>query len=199
MNPTDFSVILKWVLAHGYPLIFLATLIEGPIVTATAAFAAALGYFNPVLIFVISIAGDLFADVAYYAIGYYGRTKFIDRFGRYFGITPQRLLQVEKLLQKNSLKVMLILKLTPILPTPGLIIVGSTKMPLKKFTLLSLLISLPKSLLFFFAGYYFGQAYDSISKYVTYGSWFGAVIIILIIILSIIYKKVGAHLARKIV
>ena len=37
---------LQWVIAGGYALVFFGMMIEGPIVTAAAAFAASLGYFN---------------------------------------------------------------------------------------------------------------------------------------------------------
>lgn len=198
MNATDFSSILHWVLGHGYFLMFIAMLIEGPIITAAAGFAAALHFFNPLIVFFISLAGDLVADIVYYLIGYYGRTKLIDRFGYHFGITPARLSRIEKLLQQNAGKALLILKLTPILPTPGLVIIGSARMPIKKFTLFSLAITLPKSLFFLLVGYYFGQAYDAISKYFSYGSLMIVAAMVILIVLAQIYKKFSARLAKKV-
>ncbi len=46
MIPTSFSSALSFALSHGYVLIFLIMIIEGPFITTAAAFAASLGYFN---------------------------------------------------------------------------------------------------------------------------------------------------------
>ncbi len=80
LHSLTFSAATQWVLMHGYWVIFLAMLIEGPVVTAAAAFAVALGYFNLWAIFGLSLAGDLVADIIYYAIGYWGRITVVERF-----------------------------------------------------------------------------------------------------------------------
>ena len=74
-NITSFASAFSWVIAHGYPLMFVAMLIEGPIVTAAATFAVVFGYFNISMIFVLSILGDIVADVIYYIIGYFSRIQ----------------------------------------------------------------------------------------------------------------------------
>ena len=38
----SFAGTVQWVIQHGYPLLFIVMLIDGPVVTAAAAFAAAL-------------------------------------------------------------------------------------------------------------------------------------------------------------
>lgn len=190
-------MVVQWVLAHGYWVIFLGMLIEGPVVTAAAAFAAALGFFNLAAIFGLSLAGDLVADVAYYAIGYLGRITLVERFGHYFGLTHDRIMRMENLMRIHPIKTLLALKLTPVLPTPGLMLVGATKMDLKKFTVISLLITLPKSLVFMIIGYFFGQQYDKLSKYVNNGSYIVVGVIILIIIINYLWIKFSARVGRS--
>lgn len=189
---------VQWVLGQGYWFIFLAMLIEGPIVTAAAAFASALGYFNPLFILVLSLVGDLVADIIYYAIGYWGRLNLVERFGYHFGLTTERMKNMEHLMHTHPIKTLLALKLTPILPTPGLMLVGATKMDIKKFTIFSLLITLPKSLAFMIIGYFFGQQYDKLSRYMNNGTYLIIGALGLIVIINYIWGKFSAKIGNKI-
>ena len=198
INFSSFSGVVDWTLTHGYWVIFGAMLIEGPIVTAAAAFAVALGYFNIGIIFFLSLAGDLVADVAYYLIGYWGRATFIEKYGHFIGITKERIKKIDDLLERHAIKTLIALKLTPILPTPGLMIVGATRMPLRKFVPISMSITLPKTILFMVIGYYFGKAYDSIARYVDYGGYAIVLAILLIVIINYIYKKISLSISQKI-
>jgi membrane protein DedA with SNARE-associated domain len=161
---TTFSGAFQWVIVHGYILMFIAMLIEGPIVTVAAAFASALGLFNIYIVFVLSFLGDFVADVIYYLIGYYSRLAVIERFGKHFGLSEKRMHKIEALLNGHAVKTLIALKLTPVLPTPGLMIVGAVRMPLKKFTKICALIIFPRTIFLVIMGYYFGAAYDMISR-----------------------------------
>jgi len=198
LHSASFAVTVQWVLHHGYWFLFVAMLIEGPIVTAAAGFAAALGYFDPLFVFILSLLGDLVADILYYAIGYWGRLAFVERWGHKFGLTTERMKRMEQLLQTHAVKTLLALKLTPILPTPGLMLVGATKMDLRKFTIISLLITLPKSLAFMLIGYFFGQQYDKLSRYVTNGTYLIVAAIALIFLINYLWGKFSARVGSKI-
>ncbi len=197
LHSATFSAVTQWVLVHGYWVIFVAMLIEGPVVTAAAAFAAALGYFNIFAIFGLSLAGDLVADVIYYAIGYWGRITLVERFGRHFGLTTERIKRMERLMRDHAVKTLIALKLTPILPTPGLMIVGATKMDIKKFTLISLFITIPKSLVFMIIGYYFGRSYDKLSGYAANGTYLILAALGLIILINYLWVKFSARIGRS--
>ncbi len=170
---------LQWVIAHGYWLMFVAMLIEGPIITAAATFAFALGYFDLVIVFILSLLGDLVADVIYYAIGYWGRISIVERYGHHFGLTNERMEKIERHLEQHGGKTLVALKLAPFIPTPGLMLVGVARMRLSKFTLISALITVPKTILFMVVGYYFGRMYDTFSKDFGYASMAVAVLILL--------------------
>lgn len=195
---TNFSDAFNWVIAHGYFLMFVAMLIEGPVVTAAAAFAAALGYFSLPIIFILSLFGDIVADVIYYLIGYFSRISVVERFGKYFGLTEKRMKKIETLLNNHPIKTLIALKLTPVLPTPGLMIVGATRMPLRKFIIICAVIVLPKTVLFMLTGYYFGQAYDLIAKKFEQGGVAIAIAILFILVIYFIYNKVSAYVATKV-
>jgi membrane protein DedA with SNARE-associated domain len=193
-----FSAAFSWVIAHGYPLMFIAMLIEGPIVTAAASFAVVFGYFSLPIIFLLSLLGDIVADIIYYVIGYFSRIKVVEKFGHHFGLTTSRMERIEHLLNNHPIKTLIALKLTPVLPTPGLMIVGATQMPIKKFITICSAIILPKTIFFMIVGYYFGAAYDMIVKRFEKGSLIAIIIIATVIAIYIGFNRLSAYIAKRI-
>ena len=193
----SFQDTVQWVRSAGYVAMFVAMLFEGPIITAAAAFGAALGYFDIWIVLLLSILGDLVADLVYYTIGYFSRVTVIEKFGHSFGLSRARMKKLEKLLHTHPTKTLLFIKLAPVLPTPGLMIVGTMRMPLGKYTSLSTLIILPKVLLFAALGYYFGFAYDAIASYAQAGAYFIVVAIAVIVGVYWIYQKSSEALSLR--
>jgi len=197
VNFTNFTDVFNWVIANSYLVMFLAMLIEGPIVTMVAAFAASLGYFSLPFVFILSILGDLVADVGYYSLGYWGRMAFFSRIRRHFKLPLKMMRQLEDLSRKHSGKTLLILKLTPFLPTPGLIFIGSTKMPLRRFVSFSLLITIPKSVVFVALGYYFGYSYNSLNYYIKNEAVAMVMIVVFIVLGYFVYRRLVAKILRR--
>lgn len=193
----SFEGTVAWVKSAGYFVMFIAMLVEGPIITAAAAFGAALGYFNIGIVFILSILGDVVADLVYYAIGYFSRVTVIEKFGHRFGLSRERMKKIERLLHTHPTKTLLFIKLAPVLPTPGLMIVGTVKMPLGKYIWLSALITLPKVLLFMALGYYFGAAYDTITHYAQAGEYFIIVAIAAIVAIYWAYQKASTAISMR--
>lgn len=184
MIPTTFSAITQWVLSQGYTLMFLLMLVEGPVVTAAGAFVAALGYFNLWGVFTLSILANLIPDAAYYAMGYWGRHTLIDKYGRYLGLTKERVAAAEKFSKDHSVKSLFAIKMIPFLATPGLIAIGASKMDIKKYIFWSTIITIPSSIIYLLVGYYFGAAYGTIDHYLHLGYYLiGAAVIVLIAVL----------------
>ncbi len=198
MIPTSFSALFQWTIMHGYPLMLLAMLIEGPIVTSVATFAATLGYFNIWVIFFMALGGDLVGDIVYYAIGYFGRITFVERWGHRFGLTNERIRNIERHLHNHAIKTLLVLKLTPILPTPGLMIVGATHFPIRKFAIASLLITLPKAIIFMALGYFFGQVFNENAQYFENTSWAIFGILVFLIAAGFAYKYISGYIGKRI-
>jgi membrane protein DedA with SNARE-associated domain len=193
----SFDQTFSWLRGVGYVVMFLAMVAEGPLVTAAAAFAARLGYFNIWIVFVLAILGDLAADVGYYLIGYFGRTSLIEKYGHRFGLSKERMERMERLLNTSPLKTLAVFKLIPGLAPPGLMMVGTTHLPIRKYTMTTTLIILPKVILFTVLGYYFGQAYNSIARYVQGGEYLIIAAIIATLIIYWGYDKISEILARR--
>lgn len=197
INPS-FTELVQWVIAHGYSLFFIAVFLEGPLVTAAAGVAAALGYYSLAIIIVLSVLGDLTADLVYYTIGYWGRKTLITRYGSYVGLTKERMNSLERLLHRHAGKAFIIIKLSPIIPVPGLIMIGSARVNLKKFIRISLLIALPKSLLFGLMGFFAGKAYERLGGIVSNSMSLITFIVVVIFLAYFIYQKISARIAQEI-
>lgn len=172
-------------------------LIEGPFVTAAGAFAAALGYFRVLYVLLLSILGNLIPDVVYYAIGFWGRAKVVNRFGKYLGATEERLLPAENMLAKHTGKALAAIKLIPLLATPGLIAAGAARIPLRKYIWWCVIITLPSSLVYLVLGYYFGFAYDAIERYLNIGGYAVVAIIAVFVLASYFGKKISKKIGER--
>jgi len=196
-SAASFSSALAWVKSAGYFLMFVAMVIEGPIITSAAAFAAALGYFNIWLVFLLAIAGDLVGDYIYYAIGYYGRVQFVEKYGHKVGLTKARLKHMERLIKNHPKKTLTAIKLAPLLPAPGLMMIGASRMSVRRYTWLTFLVALPKALLFVALGYYFGAAYDRFAAVFQNGEYFILAAVVLTVVAFYGYKKLSATISTS--
>lgn len=188
----DFSTLSTgsdWLIAHGYPLMFVAMCFEGPIVTIAASFAAALGHFNIFVILLLSILGDMLPDIIFYCIGFYGRLPVVERMGHRVGLSAERLKKAEAFLKRHTFKAVAAAKFTPVIPTVGLALIGAFRLDFRRFMLYSFLITFPRSVICVIFGYYFGWAYDAISVYMSDASLI-AVAIFIIAIAYMIYVRV---------
>ncbi len=191
----------QWAIQNGYTLMFLVMLAEGPVITAAGAFAAALGYFNVWIVLLLSILGNFIPDILYYAIGFWGRERFVDRYGGYLGLDSKRLKHLEEMIEKHAVKSLVLIKLIPLLATPGLIVAGLMKMNVKKYLTWSLIIIVPSSLFYLVVGYYFGAAYSTIEHYIRMGGYlilfFLAVFFTLMYFERRFYDKIAKRLEEE--
>ena len=72
-----------------YALVFIGCIVEGPIVMITSGFLYRLGQFDILPLYLCLMAGDFVADVAWYIVGRFAARKLINRFGKFFNITPE--------------------------------------------------------------------------------------------------------------
>ncbi len=192
-NFSELSQFTSWTNSPwGYILMFAAMVLWGPPVTSTGAFAAALGYFNGWVVFAISILSSLLADVVHYAIGFWGRGGFIEKYGKYVGLTPKLVSRLDKLMHKNAGKAVILSKIIPLFAAPALIIAGATRTPLKKYVWWCFVVTVPTSILFFVIGYYFGEAYITIESYINSGGFLLALLAIVFVVGIFAWKKISS-------
>lgn len=194
----NFSAAFSWIIGHGYVLMFIIMVIEGPVITSAAAFGVALGFFDGWIVFLLSILGNLLPDAIYYAIGYWGREKLVNKYAHYFGLSHDKIIHLERLSERHAGKAMTLIKLVPLLATPGLIIVGAVRMPLKKYVWWCVVLTVPSSLFFYVIGYYFGAAYNIISHYLDVGGTLIIVTLLLYVLVLLGYRKISEKFVKKI-
>lgn len=189
--------LLAFIQSQGYFIIFILMFFEGPIVTYAAAFAASLGVFNIWIIFILALFGNIVPDTVLYSFGRFSRGSRVERWVETFGLTNKRMAKIEGGFMKNTYKTLLIIKLTPLLPAPGLILSGFMKVSFRKFLLIDIIFNVAAALIFTALGFYSGVSLGSITRYLKMGWFLVPLFVILIIIVYFILKKINKAIAKK--
>lgn len=191
----NFQQAFQWVSTHSYVVIFLVMCVEGPIATAAAGFAAALGILNPAIVFGISVMGDLIPDSIYYLIGYKSRLSSIEKIMHKMGLTHSRMERMENMLRKHFRKTLIAVKFTPFIGPFGYMLIGYLRFSFTSFILVCSAVTIPKSIIFLAFGYYFGQLYN-INEYIQNISFFAPLVVALLFLLYFGYMKISKIISR---
>ncbi len=160
--------IINLLLHYKYLILLPLSVIEGPIITVIAGFFATMGIFNPYLVYTIAVVGDIFGDTLAYGIGRWGSVPFINHFGRYVGITPEKTEKARAYFETHHTRAVLFSKIFHGVGVAGLITAGNLKVPYKRFFWLCIRISLVQSAIFLTLGLLFGKAYIKFGRYLDY-------------------------------
>jgi membrane protein DedA with SNARE-associated domain len=196
MDQTVFATIFQWVVAHGYWFMLGLMMIEGPMVTTVASFAASWGYFNPVFVYLLAIVGDVVPDIAYYYFGFGANFALTKGFRGHWRLPVAWQEKIEKFLSNNTVKTVVFVKLTPFLPFPGLAFMGSRRVNFWKVIITCTWITAIKDLIFVLIGYTLGQVFN-LNTYLKYGNWVLPALLVVFIILYFIYRLFFALLSKK--
>ncbi len=168
---------------------FVAMVIEGPIVTITAAFLSSLGYFNILAVFLLSVAGDVVGDIILFYIGYFGGQKILPKVQRFLGIGDEVLEKLKAQFHRNSERIIFYVKSTTGLSYIAFITAGTLHMKIAKFVKNSILGGLVWSSFLVLIGYFFGFAAERISKYIEFAGVAIFILAISTIVFINIYKR----------
>jgi membrane protein DedA with SNARE-associated domain len=172
-------------------------IVEGPIITVIAGFLSSIGHLNLFAVYAVVVVGDLVGDSLYYALGYYGRKNFIERWGHFLGITVKRIERLEKHFKKHSGKTLIIGKLTNAIGAVLLVAAGVARIPFRKFIWYNFIPTLPKSLILLLIGYFFGETYNKINTYLDYTAIITIGLSIIFIVIHLTLKRVSAKYGSK--
>jgi membrane-associated protein len=162
---TNFQSIFNFLQNHGYFILLLLMIIEGPIITYVAAFASALDIFSIYWIFILSILGNSIPDKLIYFLGRLGRTKSIEHFVEYFGLNSKKIKILEKHLKEHLTKTLIFSKIVPPFPIPAMLLSGFIKADFKKFFIVTTIFDIVSSIIFAVTGYLSGFMANSTLKY----------------------------------
>jgi membrane protein DedA with SNARE-associated domain len=175
---------------YKYLVLFPLAAIEGPVVSLVVGFLIRLGYISLIPSFIILILGDLLPDSIYYAIGRFGnRSNVIQKYGNRSGLVSNNFTLAEKLWRHHGKKTMFFSKLAYGLSTIFLISAGLVRMPFKKFVAYAVPVTIFQYGIILAAGYFLGHSYESALKYVNFGGYLVADIVVVLIIGYIVALK----------
>lgn len=117
----------------SYILLGIFVLLEGPLATLAGAVAASAGLMKPGWVFFAASVGNLSADILWYSLGYLGKTRWITSYGKWVGIKPEQVEQLEGEIQQHAPKLLLLAKLTMGFVVPALVATGMARVPLRRW------------------------------------------------------------------
>ncbi|HRH26963.1 MAG TPA: DedA family protein [Parcubacteria group bacterium] len=135
-------------------------------------------FFND-LIFIITIPGAIgltLGSTFIYYLGYKGGKPFIEKYGKYFEVSWQEVLDFDEKLNKSKYDeyIFVLARIIPLVPSSVIaMFAGVTRMPLKKYLFLTFIGAMIKSFIYGYVGYEVGDLYrvyaESIAKFENVG------------------------------
>lgn len=170
---------------YRYPFVFLLAIVEGPMVMVACGILLKLKFFYFWPVYFSLLLGDFVADLGWYAVGYYGARRFVDRFGRYFSLTPQVMDKLEEVFKRHHDKILFISKITMGLgfALATLITAGMVRVNFKKYAIYNFLGGFIWTGLLLAVGFFFGNLYAPLNA----GLKIVFVVVLVIIVSAVLY------------
>ena len=173
LNPI-VNVATEFISSAGVPAVFLLMTLESaciPIpseaIMLFAGFAASKGELTLAGIVIAGVLGNLAGSLVGYAIGYFGRLDLLER-NRLFHISPARLRQTEGWFDRYGDATVFFSRMLPLVRTFVSVPAGVARMPLARFSLLTVLGSIPWVLALALLGEGVGQNWEDWRHHLSY-------------------------------
>lgn len=167
--------------ASKYFLLFAGSYLEGTAVMLTGGFLWREGIVAFLPAYLCLMAGDFLSDLMWYFIGFYGGTKFIDRWGYLLNASPAVMEKARRQFHKYHLEILIFSKLTmgfglavPILMTAGLM-----RVSLLRYIVINVLGSIVWIFAVMCVGYFFGDVFALVPR--DFQIAFGVIVFVLFI------------------
>jgi membrane protein DedA with SNARE-associated domain len=154
-----FAPLLAFLQSSKYALIFIGCYLEGSTVMMTTGLLWRTGVVAFWPAYATLVVADVLSDIMWYFLGYYAARPLMNRWGHWFGITPEIVEKVKRRFHHYHIKILAISKLTMGFgfAVPVLAVAGMLHVPLGRFVLINSLGSLVWVLANMAVGYYFGN------------------------------------------
>jgi len=181
----NLSLILDQISYYKYLLVFLFSIIEGPVVMTFCGFLWRNEYFNFLPLYLVLMAGDLTADALWYSFGYFGGIKFIEKYGKFFNISEEKVLKFKNSFHNHQTKILFLSKITMGFGFALVVLIaaGISKVPFKKYITINFFGQIIWTLFLMFLGYFFGSIYLIIDK----GLKIGFIIFMVLFVMFLMY------------
>ena len=157
--------LISLLVAYKYFILFPIAIFEGPIAIVVSGVLVSLHILNPLIVYVIIVAGDIIGDAMFYAIGRFGSKRITIWFTRLFKTDINA---VTIFFHENVKKTLVLSKIIHSIGLGGIIVAGIVKIPYRTFFSVCLVVSLAQSLILLSLGIIFGSSYVLIEQYLGY-------------------------------
>jgi membrane protein DedA with SNARE-associated domain len=141
--------------------------------------------------------GYILGSIAGWGIGYYGGRPFVERRGRWLHVTPHTLNRAEAWFDRFGDWAVAIGRVTPVVRSFIAIPAGLFRMPLGRYTLLTIPGSVVWAFAFAGAGYAFGSQWEDFHHSFRYAEYVVAAAILLLVVAGIWRHRRGARIDRR--
>jgi len=174
---------IQLLLTYKYFIVVPLSIIEGPIITVICGFLVTLKVFNPIVVYIVIVIGDIVGDAMVYYIGYKGK-KYL----HFLRISETKIEAAKQYFKDNHKKALVASKLAHGIGFTGLMAAGASRVPYIKYFKTCAIVSVVQSAILFVFGVLFGHAYLQIGRYLN--DYAGAMTaIVLIVALFFIIRK----------
>ena len=183
---------VPFLLEHKYLFLFLGGMIEGMNSLVLGGFIASTGQVKLHFLVPLLIVAHTINGYGWYLVGYLGGAKSLDKWGHKNKISHNVINKIEEYFKRYSGRTIMFAKFTFSLEIATMILCGSLKYDLKRFTKYNLYGSAGWVGMTVFTGYFFGQSFKLIFNFLkslTLLMLFLAAAIIIIYIIKILLKK----------
>jgi membrane-associated protein len=151
---------------YKYLVIFPVVILEGPIITIISGFLVYLGHLNIYIAFLMLVVGDLLGDALHYWIGkYWQKFSWVNKIGYFLGYTESSKVLVNNHFKKHAIKTLIFAKFSHGVGTVIQIAAGIALVDFSKYILVNFFVTLLKTAILLFIGYYVGSSYLKIDGY----------------------------------
>ncbi len=153
------------VVEHRYTFLFLGSVIESFNIYIIGGFLVSTKVVSLLPLFFLFLVGDCINGYIWYTVGYFAGSKPIDKWGRKDPKSRKIIEKVQNYFERYSGRAIVLTKFTFSLTIATLIMAGSLKYNLRKFSLYNFIGAIGWVSLTLFTGYFFGQSYRFFFSY----------------------------------
>jgi membrane protein DedA with SNARE-associated domain/membrane-associated phospholipid phosphatase len=170
---------------YGYLIVFLGVMLEnagipmpGETILLAAGFFASHGQFSLPLVILIAAAGAVVGDNLGYLAGRRLGRPFLERYGRYFWLTPGTIEAGERFFQRHGHKAILFARFVTGVRVFAALFAGISRMPWRTFLIYNASGALLWATAISLLGYFFGNSWQLLERWVGRAGLFIAGIVI---------------------
>lgn len=188
-----------YMVEYGYVIVGVATLLEnslgaglvvpGETLVLIAAFYAAIGQLDPVVIAVVASAGAVIGDNVGYLIGRRLGRGFLERHGRLLRLTPERLAKADAYYAHHGGKTVFLGRFIPVLRSVVCVLAGVGHMRYLRFFAFDAAGAIGWAVGHTLLGYVAGRSYEELEKFLGPAGLLALVILISLLAVSVWFRR----------